>query len=337
MIARSEHPRPEQSRGCVKAALLGLALLGVCWAAGCRGKPAPQAEEITPEPPREEKLPAELGAGDRPGTETLLWFRIEYADATSQWIEGLRRDDFQTLREYQRHLALTENINHPSTPTPLHDFLLKKRGAAGMNHEPPIPIYPPALMAPPVQYSELPFPKKQLLSSCVRQVARAHPHKTHPETGIKNIKVYRVIHKIIEPKLLAKLFGEGVSPLHPAFYLPYYQGTFDMEGRLLARDGSLMTPTVEEIAKMSPEEQASKQLDVQRMHATQDSFLYWTIPIFLVDPRDRDPTIPIILVNPRDDPTNPIFLVQPPNRPPPNLQDMQVINYVKIHAGDVEM
>jgi hypothetical protein len=252
-----------------------------------------------------------------PGPATLLWVRLEYADGTSQWLEIPRREDYQTRLEYQRRLALTESVNHPFTPSLIHAFLFEKRLTAGSSHHPRIPIYPPELLAPPAQYSELPFPKKQLLASYVRQLARTHPHPTNPEIAIKNLKVYRVVHNIIMPKQL----GDGVSPLHPTFYLPFYQGTFNSDGQWLARDGSLLTPTLEEIEKMSTEEQVREQLSIQKRHAEQDPFLFWVIPILPVDDSERDPTRP-----PR--------LIQLPGKPPPSLHDLEIIDYVKIHAGD---
>lgn len=180
-----------------------------------------------------------------PGPPNLLWFYIEYEDGTMRQVKLPNREDFPTRLQYQRRLALSESTNQmvPQVGPEYFQQRLDARMRAGAFSDPPIPLMPgvPANM----QYRLPAEHSKRMIESYVRHVATA-PEYRHPEDptiGIKRIKFYRVVHKILHPHE----FAEGNDPLDPTSYLPYFQGEFDGEGKLV-----------------NPE----------------DPFLYWLIPIY---------------------------------------------------------
>jgi hypothetical protein len=187
-----------------------------------------------------------------PGPPTLVWFLVEYDDKgdskqnTKRWVQLARRSDFATRLEYQRFLAVTESTNQINSNTPFNfQQLVEARDAAGLGfeYEPPIP--PSRLLPFSLQYREPQEFSKRMLESYVRHVVRApeyrHPEK--PETPIKSVRVYRVVHTILEAPEMAR----GGDPVHPTVYHAYYQGEFDSEGKLLRPD---------------------------------DPFLYWLLPVY---------------------------------------------------------
>lgn len=97
---------------------------------------------------------------------------------------------------------------------------------------------------------------RQVLPSYVRHLAHTH---VKPDKAIKSIRVYRTLHMIAT---LAEFRGYDTmarrdvtpkSPYHPSLYMPYFQGKF-------ARDGRLIDPT--------------------------DPMLYWLVPIAPVPGRE---------------------------------------------------
>src|SRR5262249_35240194 len=69
---------------------------------------------------------------------------------------------------------------------------------------------------------------KQLLQSYARYAMRL-PYPKHPEYKARSVRIYRVQHRILGAPELAS----GADPLDLTTFLPYYQGRFDAEGKLL--------------------------------------------------------------------------------------------------------
>jgi hypothetical protein len=177
-----------------------------------------------------------------PGPPTLLWFRIQYEDNSSQWVKIPNREESLTRLGYQRLLALTESTSYNSNaPPPDFKFRLDRRQLAGMTFKPaPIPMPD---NAPADNYREPNDLSKRMIASYASFVAHHYPHPTNPEVGVAGVKVYRILHRIIEPGEMAG----GVSPIDKTTYGPFFMGEFD-------RDGNLKDPT--------------------------EPFLYWYLPIF---------------------------------------------------------
>jgi hypothetical protein len=102
------------------------------------------------------------------------------------------------------------------------------------------------------QYREPQDLAKILIASYAKFIAWNSPHPTDPSIPVKSVKVYRVVHNMMSPAELA----EGHSPTEKWRYMPYFQGEFDREGRMVN---------------------------------WRDPFLYWLLPIVRV-PRDYGQT-----------------------------------------------
>ncbi len=164
-----------------------------------------------------------------PGPPTLAWFYVRYSDESGRWIKLPSRKDSPVPIHFQRLLALTESINVINHNTP-PDFgeRAEKRRVAGKLYEPEIPLpldfAPQALYQPPEEYSAL------MVGTYARYVARHWPHPDdNPEAEVKTVKVYRLVHSIINAPQLA----EKMSPNDPSLDLPYFMGEFNREGDML--------------------------------------------------------------------------------------------------------
>jgi hypothetical protein len=166
-----------------------------------------------------------------PGPPTLLWFHIDYSDGSSQWVRLPERGQFPTRQQYQRRLALTESTNMLVPPLPIfRDDIREAREEAGKNPSMPIP----ALEGVPasLQY-RLPSPYSGfMVATYARHVAHDYPSKKDPTAEVTGVKVYRVVHLILNPEQ----FREGLSPTDPTSYWPFYQGEFDQDGNMKARN-----------------------------------------------------------------------------------------------------
>lgn len=207
-----------------------------------------------------------------PGPTPLLWFCIEYdtdQDGRNlRWVKvpaldqnGVaRRPDGSRLwpnLEYTRRLSLAESANLPrSAPNPLvFQLLLEHRQRAGQLRQ--IPMRND--MYADMQYREPSDTSKLYIRSYVRHVAgRYSQFETKPNLKIKSIKVYKVIHQLINAPYLA----QGAEPTDPTLYLPYFMGEFDTEGNLQVPSNAIefLNPDTGQFEKRDP-------------------FLYWLIPI----------------------------------------------------------
>jgi hypothetical protein len=187
-----------------------------------------------------------------PGAATLLWFHIEYADGSSRWLKVPdRKRDFKDplLLEYYRRLPIAQNINQVASLPLVPPDVARRRAMAGAWFGLPSPdeiaLYLPGVP----QYRPPAGNSRSLLESYAKFVANCQP----PPAGsgrIRGIKVYRVVHAIVQPWR----FAQGMDPCDRTLYLPYFEGEFDSDGRLI-----------------NPEDPA----------------LYWLIPILDVDKKEQ--------------------------------------------------
>jgi hypothetical protein len=192
-----------------------------------------------------------------PGPPMLLWFRIEYKGGKSRWVEVPNLQEAHSKLGFLRQLALTESTNNLNYQAP-RDFELRlqRRFDAGRRFQDgPVPMLDVPGAPRNNEYREPQPYSKLMIRSYARYVARHYPCEEDPDLKVKSVKVYRIMHEIPTPGQLA----EGArGPYDPTTYLPYYQGEFDAQGKLL--DGPKFDKQGNPIDAGSP-------------------FLYWLIPI----------------------------------------------------------
>ena len=185
---------------------------------------------------------------------SAIWTKLPKVDANGH-------HEYRVALEYQRCLALTENIL-PAENTPA----LFEEGPDGRLR--PADFYASRLvnsdrldgeklrqevvgMKPPKFVLEVPFhptltterqylkpniSSRKMLSSLIRRAALT-PHPVNPDWKIHSIKAYRVVHHFVPPHL----FIPGtVEPNDPTFYHPFYLGRHDPEGNLIEADEPLL-------------------------------------------------------------------------------------------------
>lgn len=225
-----------------------------------------------------------------PGPASYLWFRLIYLDEKGnkhgEWYKVPEFDERDrpktfTSLEYNRLLALTENISHANPVSASFDVVADGQSktkmvlsstfeqrlkyspsfepAIGKQGPPPgslrIPFHP--LVAQPQQYMIPAQPIKELISSYAKHVTRRR-HSTHPDWSIQSVKVYKVKHIITQEGP----FMKGYDPREPYFYLPYYFGEYDPAGSLLDRNSPFLywlVPIIEDGEK--------RNYDYARRHA----------------------------------------------------------------------
>jgi hypothetical protein len=181
-----------------------------------------------------------------PGAAQLLWFHITYTNNKSQWVYIPKREDFRTRLEFQRRLGVTESTNDVNSssvmPPQVQNYELEyrlhqcndpdhpERRALLLNEYEIIRLAP--FVQKPSAYSQM------MLSSYVRFIARNYPYPDDPDVKVASIKVYRVTHTMLSPQQ----FVAGEEPIDPTTYLPFYQGEYDADGKLMENDGFMYTP-----------------------------------------------------------------------------------------------
>lgn len=194
-----------------------------------------------------------------PGPASFLWFRLIYLDEKDNkhgiWHKVPEFDEQDRPKSsglaYNRLLALTENITHGTPMTEAWELVkdgqeVKMVPARAFQQRARFaPNFVPALgvPGPPTGALRIPFhplvpqqqqyiipiqPVKELVSSYAKHVTRLR-HPEHPDWRIQSVKVYRVKHVLAQEGP----FMKGVDPREPYFYLPYYYGQYDPDGRLL--------------------------------------------------------------------------------------------------------
>jgi hypothetical protein len=168
-----------------------------------------------------------------PGPPTLLWFRIEYADHSFQWVKEPLRENYASRLEFQRRLGVSESTGDPAPPLPalpLMSYHLRQRHIHGMMRHLPLDEDD---VAPANQYRRPNAQSQSYLASYARHVAQFHPNEADPSQEIIGIKIYRVVHNMLLPGQVM----EGQDPLDPVLYAAYYQGEYDRNGELKPDDG----------------------------------------------------------------------------------------------------
>jgi hypothetical protein len=179
---------------------------------------------------------------DPNSTPDCTWFYIPKREVNYKDPLGLT---------FYRHLSVSENVAQ-YVPRGYVPFQVEQDKALSRRTHEPIPRM--------LNKVERPIPNdlvsRQILPSYARHLAHAC---ATPGKMVKSVRIYCVTHDIAS---LAQLHGveagtarqkEPMSPYNPSLYLPYYQGRF-------ARDGRLVDPT--------------------------DPMLYWLVPIIQDAGRD---------------------------------------------------
>ncbi|CAN5269505.1 hypothetical protein BH10PLA2_BH10PLA2_27540 [soil metagenome] len=162
-----------------------------------------------------------------PGPGILLWFDVHYDDGSQQWVKLPVRDNQRWLLSYQRRLSLPEQINQTVTALPGNDAV-QSRALAGNRDGIPFYYSGHGQVPHPTEYRPLVPSAALTLESYARHVARTTPHPTDPERKVVGVKIYRVVHRMLNAKELAL----GLQPDKKWLYLPFYQGEYDVEGNL---------------------------------------------------------------------------------------------------------
>jgi len=168
-----------------------------------------------------------------PGPPALLWFHIEYADPTApggyryRWVKiPTRPDDAPDplSQEFTRRLSIAESV--AVSPVPFMPESVKQARVFGGER---VGIPPHPHLPIDAQYA-VPQPMSQrLIGEYAAFVARNYPCPENPSAPVNRVKVYRVVHIMLEPRQMA---SEKVSPTEDWTYRPYYFGEFTPEGRL---------------------------------------------------------------------------------------------------------
>jgi hypothetical protein len=192
-----------------------------------------------------------------PGPPSLLWFHLKYADGRVKWFKIPHRDEDAVPIHHTRLLSITESTaitsqGPPQEPGRWVDLKTSRERAGDLLK---IQVAPDTIMPETVQYQETQPFSLRMLESYVRHVAWEFPSLGDPGNKLQSIKVYRLRHSIISPGLVA----EGHSPLDKTTYIPYYQGEYDAEGKLLH-------------AEYDPKDHHLIQVN--------DPFRFWYMPIY---------------------------------------------------------
>jgi hypothetical protein len=235
-----------------------------------------------------------------PGPPMLVWFLVEFEGEGKnkpdpQWLKLISREDCSTRLKYQRMLALTESTNQYNYAIPSMlklEALARRRRVAGALHKPePIPMS--EFFDLQFQYKEPTKLTKIYLGSYVRHVARTVRSSQDPDAKVKRIKVYRLVHQIIN----APQLKQGLTPTDPIFYLAYFEGEYNP-------DGQLVPTTQPDLVWLERRTRGSADTLFEK---GQDPFLYWMLPIYRA-PKREGGTLRTI-------------------------DDSKVIDCLKIHAG----
>src|SRR5262249_36752789 len=172
-----------------------------------------------------------------PGPASLLWFFVEYESDTPgtryyRWVKVPHVKDgnpvpWRLKVQYYRRLSLTKSTNQPTLYLP--PLYVQKLPALRLAEGERIGIPPHPDLPYESQYREPSHFSRYWMSAYARHVAKTYPHEQRPELPVKQIKIYRVVHRIIGAGEIAA----GQRMYEKTTYLPYYQGTFDADGKLV--------------------------------------------------------------------------------------------------------
>ncbi len=177
-----------------------------------------------------------------PGPATQLWFRISYEapKVPPRWVRFPRREDYPSRLSYYRYIAMSESTTYGRAGYPSDFFGENKRLWWRIKDRARIPYHPDlqpnkeSLVPDLSQYREPnDTTSKKYIASYARHVARdpAYRSPQAPDTPVKTVKVYRVLHTFLTPSEMA----DGLNPEEPSKLLPVYMGEFDSDGKLTDR------------------------------------------------------------------------------------------------------
>ncbi len=190
----------------------------------------------------------------QPTPTSQVWFRAEYLDADGsklvRWLKlpdliDEETPDYPLRLQYQRRLALTHNVGGSEPPLQPEKNRLAMQNREWQARErdplgPPLgaPAPPPLVIGRPIpfqpdmaatqQYMPPDANTRLLVSSYARYVLRER-WPEYPNARPQAVKVYRALHRIVDPGPL----GHGVDPRAPYLYVPVYLGEYDPAGNLL--------------------------------------------------------------------------------------------------------
>lgn len=179
-----------------------------------------------------------------PGPASLLWLRIEYEPKDGmrhwRWVKMPELDEngnpispdggnIGFYVEFTRRLSLGESVGQMPPPNFVELQALRMQAARR------IPLDPHRPLAG--QYRGLSPEATLWLPSYVRHAARSYQCNEHPELAVTSVKVYLVIHELLD----APLYGEeGANPYDTEHFEPFFEGEYDKEGQLQSLNDPLL-------------------------------------------------------------------------------------------------
>lgn len=200
-----------------------------------------------------------------PGPPALFWYSVQYEDRSRTWVRIPEHASSPVAMHYQRLLALPEHSYTPMPRLPANNAeialarqaqptlrfergswedILRRREIGstwlypaeveidGKKETRALPIPLVWGMADYLQYREPQDHSKRILSSVARRMVRTAPRKLDEdgqEVKVKSIKLYRVVHQVIQPHEFAK----GGDPWDKTRHWGYFLGEYNDEGKVV--------------------------------------------------------------------------------------------------------
>lgn len=158
-----------------------------------------------------------------PGPPQLLWFRIQYADGRYEWLHLPTREEHAPDPlgvEFTRRLSLGNQAYQiqpmPSVPEPIR----QRRVAAEIPAHPGLPL--------DAQFRMPQDSARKAIAEYARHVGLTYQQK-YPDNPVTGVKVYVIIHNMLEPRQLA---SNNLSPTDKWTYAPFYMGDYKVDGEI---------------------------------------------------------------------------------------------------------
>jgi hypothetical protein len=168
-----------------------------------------------------------------PGPPTLMWYFVQYQDGSGEWIKipDRERDSKDWLgQEFTRRLSLGESISQVTPLNIVPEEVRQSRIKAAL--EKGIPKHPESPLD--VQYRLPNYYSQRMLAEYARHIASEYGTPERPVTGVK---IYRVVHEMLEPRHMA---SGKFTPTEDWTYLPYYMGDYTAAGELKDPDDPML-------------------------------------------------------------------------------------------------
>jgi hypothetical protein len=253
-----------------------------------------------------------------PGPSTLVWFRVQYDDDSYHWVQMPDKKGSRVPLQYTRSMVIADStgLAGPQPPPYILARRIRDRREAGVLFAPertkddphPTGVHIPISLEdlvygvnapiPPEAYKEPNEYSRRLIASYVRYVSKNYPNEQNPSIAVKNVKVYRITHKLIGANEMAR----GFDPGQEIFLYPYFMGKYDTHGELIDKQleydaGGRPKQEYDEFGRPKP----------------YDGFLYWVMPILAV---------------PKGRPAGDFNM-------PWEAKEYTTRNYMRLHAGDI--